>query len=210
MKTINIGITGGIGSGKTTVCKLFVGFGVPIYNADERAKLLMTTDKEIITNLKKAFGTTVYLPDGALNRAFLANIVFNNAEKLAELNTITHPAVLKDTENWQKLHTKQPYTLKEAALLIESGSYQQLDKLIVVVAPLEVRIARTMHRDNCDRAAVLARIGKQLSDEERAKYADFVITNEADYGGETDNNNRHDLVEQVWRLHRLFSKMETR
>jgi dephospho-CoA kinase len=195
----HIGITGGIGSGKTTVARIFAEFGIHIYNADDRAKALMQTDPDIIKNLTDEFGTDVYLPDGTLNRPFLANIVFYNAEKLAVLNAITHPPVLRDTENWQKMHENAPYTLKEAALLIESKSYLQLDKLIVVVTPLEVRIARTMLRDSCDRAAVLARIGKQMTDDERCTYADYIIKNDADRTSGSDN-----LRAQVERLHRLL------
>ena len=198
-QSFHVGITGGIGSGKTTVARLFAEFGIPIYNADERAKALMHTDHTIIGGLTAAFGVEVYHADGTLNRPFLANIVFNNSEKLVVLNAITHPAVLRDSENWQKANGNAPYTLKEAALLIESNSYQQLDKLIVVVAPLELRIARTMLRDNCDRAAVLARISKQLTDEERVKYADFVITNDADFASGSDN-----LRAQVQNLHRVL------
>jgi dephospho-CoA kinase len=200
MKTLHIGITGGIGSGKTTIAKLFAELGTPIYYADDRAKELMTTDKTIIAALKTEFGEDVYLPTGALNRPFLSNIVFKNPEKLAILNNIMHPIVIKDSENWQKAHATHAYTLKEAALLIESNSYQLLDKLIVVVAPLPLRITRVMARDKCSEEAVLARINAQMSDTDRLKHADFVVHNEAD-------NSENPLSAQVLKLHHLFLKM---
>ena len=191
---LHIGITGGIGSGKTTVCKIFETLGIPAYYADDRAKALMTNDLRLVATLKNTFGNEAYLSDGALNRSYLAATVFGNTEKLAQLNAIVHPAVIADGIAWQQAQTLVPYTLKEAALLIESGSYKNMDKIIVVVAPLELRVARVMHRDGATEAAVQARIAQQLSDAERQKYADFTIY----------NNGAQSLVEQVVAIHRAL------
>ena len=138
---LHIGITGGIGSGKTTVCKIFETLGIPAYYADDRAKALMTNDLRLVATIKNTFGDEAYLPDGALNRSYLAATVFGNTEKLAQLNAIVHPAVIADGIAWQQAQTLVPYTLKEAALLIESGSYKNMDKIIVAVAMHNARYA---------------------------------------------------------------------
>ncbi|MCP4443375.1 MAG: dephospho-CoA kinase [Aureispira sp.] len=175
---LKIGITGGIGSGKTTVCKQFATLGIPVYYADDRAKWLMNNDTELKTALIEQFGEETYLDD-QLNRAYLANIVFKDKAKLDILNGLVHPAVFKDGMQWQidQEANGSLYSLKEAALLFETGSYLGLDKIIVVTAPLDLRIARVMKRDNTTREAVLDRINKQISDEEKVAKADFVIQN---------------------------------
>ncbi len=178
---LKIGITGGIGSGKTTVCKLFETLGIPVYYADERAKYLMQHEHFLIDQLKKNFGDEVY-ENGRLNRALLAEKVFNNKPKLELLNSIVHPAVYRDTERWveeQKIK-KPPYLIKEAALLIETGSYNSLDKLIMVTAPLEQRINRVSARDKISVEDVMARVRNQLPEDEKIKLADFIITNDGD------------------------------
>ena len=175
---LNIGITGGIGSGKTTVCRLFELFGIPVYYADPRAKALMTEDPELIEQIKSIFGEAAYLPDGSLNRKHIAGIAFNDKSRLAMLNAVVHPAVARDGEQWQAQQAVAPYTLKEAALLFESGSYKQLDKVITIFAPRELRIQRVLRRDQSDRAAVEARMDKQMSEEEKLRLADFVIYND--------------------------------
>ena len=178
---LKIGITGGIGSGKTTVCKLFETLGIPVYYADERAKYLMQHEHFLIDQIKKNFGDEVY-ENGRLNRALLAEKVFNNKPKLELLNSIVHPAVYRDTERWveeQKIK-KPPYLIKEAALLIETGSYKSLDKLIMVTAPLEERINRVSARDKISVEDVMARVRNQLPEDEKIKLADFIITNEGD------------------------------
>lgn len=199
---LKVGITGGIGSGKTTVCKLFEALQVPIYYADDRAKWLMQNDSELMDGLREAFGSEVYTGAGLLNRGFLAEIVFNDSEKLALLNGLVHPAVHRDNEEWQAAQAAQGsvYTLKEAALLYESGANYQLDKIIVVSAPLEARIARVMQRDNCAREAVLARIDKQMPQSEKENMADFVVINE----------NQDALAAQVQRLHEQLLKLAQR
>ncbi len=180
MKIKHIGITGGIGSGKTTVCKIFETLGIPVYYADDRAKWLMTHDTDLIAGIQQIFGEAAYFENGELNRPYIGQIAFNNAEKLAQLNALVHPAVLRDGNEWQQAQQHVPYTLKEAALLYESGSYLDLDQMIVVTAPKEVRIQRVMQRDQLSREAVEARIDKQMPEEEKVKKADFVIYNDGE------------------------------
>jgi dephospho-CoA kinase len=190
---LQVGITGGIGSGKTTVCQIFERMGVPVYYADTRAKELMETDKNLIVAIQNEFGKEVYDAEGNLNRKLLAEIVFGNEEKLLKLNSLVHPIVFKDNESWNHVLANKgyPYTLKEAALLVETGSYKSLDKLIVVTAPLQDRIARVMARDAATYDQVTARIKVQLPEEEKVKLADYVI----------DNNQIMDLVPQVTKIH---------
>jgi dephospho-CoA kinase len=175
---LKIGITGGIGSGKTTVCQIFETLGIPVYYADDRAKDLMVTDKKLIQQIKKIFGQEAYFEDGALNRQYIADIAFHNPLKLKDLNAVVHPAVFQDGEHWHKAQKSVPYTLKEAALLYESGSHTVLDKMIAVYAPKELRIERVMHRNGITQEEVESRISKQLPDEEKRDRADFVIFND--------------------------------
>ncbi len=175
-----IGITGGIGSGKTTVCKIFETLHIPIYYADDRAKWLMVNDLALINGIKSIFGEDAYLPDNTLNRKYISDIVFQNQAKLTALNELVHPAVFEDGEKWFAVQKNAPYTLKEAALLVESNSFKQLDALIVVTAPLETRIERVMLRDKAKKEDVEARIAKQLPEDEKLKYADFVIVNDGE------------------------------
>ncbi len=177
---LQVGITGGIGSGKTTVCKIFEILGIPVYYADERAKWLMTNDLNIIKDIKNEFGATAYNEKGELNRQYIAEIAFHNPEKLQALNALVHPAVFEDGRNWHRTQQNVPYTLKEAALLFESGSYKELDKIIVVTAPLDVRIQRVMERDQISQEAVQARISKQMLEEEKINQADYLIVNDGE------------------------------
>ena len=175
---LKIGITGGIGSGKTTVCKLFEKLGVPVYYADDWAKWLMNNHDSLKRQLISNFGDKVYM-DGLLDRKYLAAIVFADQLKLNQLNQIVHPVVFDHLMNWQNEQEQKdvPFSLKEAALLYESGSYKELDKIIVVTAPLELRIKRVMQRDQTDEKSVQDRIDKQMSQEEKVSRADFVIEN---------------------------------
>jgi dephospho-CoA kinase len=170
-----IGLTGGIGSGKTTVANYFSALGIPVYIADDEAKKIMQSSgiKELIRN---AFGTVVF--DGiTLNREKLAAIVFNDPEKLAQLNAIVHPAVRIHFEKWILNHSKTPFVIYEAAILFESGYYKKCDFIITVIAPLETRIQRVMERDTTSREQVLNRINMQWNDDERIAKSDFVIEN---------------------------------
>lgn len=197
---LKIGITGGIGSGKSTVCALFASLGTPIYDADAAAKWLMQNDPYMRQQLIARFGTETYDDNGNLNRPRLAQIVFGDAQKLHLLESIVHPAVLLHAQIWLDQYQHLPYTIKEAALLFESGSYQQLDKIVLVYAPLELRIARTMKRDAATREMVLARIEKQMPDEEKLKRADYIIY----------NDEQHELLPQVLQLHKMFLEHNTR
>ena len=174
---IKVGITGGIGSGKTTVCKIFESLGVPVYYADDRAKKIMTSDKRLKADLIHLLGEECYFKNGRLNRKFIGSRVFKNKSLLKKLNKLVHPAVLKDGELWYSKQ-KGVMAIKEAALLIESGSYLSLDKLIVVTAPEKVRLQRVMERDNLSLEAVKEKMKNQLTDDEFLKYADFRIIND--------------------------------
>jgi dephospho-CoA kinase len=170
-----VGLTGGIGSGKTFVSELFASHGIPVYNADLRAKSLMTSD-QLKREISKAFGKEAYA-DGQLNRRFLAEKVFHDSDSLKKLNNLVHPAVRKDHHSWHKSQSA-PYTIREAAILFESGSYEDCDKIITISAPVDLRVERVMKRDKVSRKEVEARISNQWSDEEREKLADFVIVND--------------------------------
>lgn len=198
-KVLKIGITGGIGSGKTTVCKMFEELGIPVYYADERAKYLMQHEHFLIDEIKKNFGEEVY-DNGQLNRQLLASKVFHDKEKVKLLNSLVHPAVFRDTDRWvaEQQATQTPYALKEAALLVESGSHNYLDRLIVVTAPQNVRLKRVVERDNVSSTDVMARMQNQLPEEEKVKLADFVIINDSD---------KEHLRQQVLKIHQQLVEL---
>jgi dephospho-CoA kinase len=195
-----VGITGGIGSGKSTVCKLFSLLGVPVYTADDRAKWLMNHDSPLKEKILAVFGSESYLSNGELNRAYLAASVFSNPEKVAALNALVHPAVRKDFMDWVSQQTA-PYLIKEAALLFETGAAKELDCVINVSSPLRVRMARVLLRDpHRTEEQVNQIIDQQLPDEEKNERADFSIKN-------TDNKL---LLPQVIALHeQLLRKAES-
>lgn len=172
---LRVGITGGIGSGKSTVCRIFEILGVPVYYADEAARRLMNENplrNQIIAN----FGEAAYVGE-ELNRTWMATQVFNNPEKLALLNSLVHPVTIVDADEWMKKQ-HSPYTLKEAALLFESGSYQYLDYIIGVSAPVELRIARTTTRDQKSADEIRKRIDRQMDEDEKMNRCDFVLIND--------------------------------
>ncbi|CAM3277879.1 dephospho-CoA kinase [Empedobacter stercoris] len=173
-----VGITGGIGSGKSTAAKFFEELGIPVYNSDTRAKLIQNENSEVKAKIIAAFGEETYDENG-LNKAYLSKQVFQDNEKLKVLNSIVHPAVFKDFEAW-KIAQKADIIMKEAAILIESGSYKDCDLVISVMVDKEKRIARTMERDGLTREDILARINHQISDEERIAKSDFIIDNNGD------------------------------
>lgn len=170
-----IGLTGGIGSGKTTVAKIFQDLGVPIYFADFHAKEIMKLPTTIVL-LKNAFGASIF-ENGKVETAILSNIVFNNPIELEKLNNIVHPLVKKHFEKWLKTKIDFKFIIKEAAILFESGSYKYCDRIILVTAPLETRIDRIINRDAISRDLILKKIANQLSDEEKIFKSDFVIEN---------------------------------
>jgi len=191
---LRIGITGGIGSGKTTVSKVFEILEIPVFYADDVAKSVMQTDELLVKNIKKAFGSQTYNSDQALNRKYLADIVFNDEQKLAKLNQLVHPAVFRAFDEWLAVQRKSPYILKEAALLFESGSYKLCDKNILVTAPEELKIKRVVQRDNISAGDVKARMNKQFTEAQGMKLADFVIR----------NDEQTLLIQQVLQLHERF------
>ncbi|WP_445451981.1 dephospho-CoA kinase [Flavobacterium sp. 25HG05S-40] len=170
-----IGLTGGIGSGKTIVAKYIESLGIPVYIADDEARKLMDT-KEIIDSVSEAFGSQI-LEHGKINRTALAKLVFNNSDRLEKLNSIIHPKVKQHFDTWLDTHKKYPWVVKEAAILFESGSYKGCDAIITVTAPLETRIQRVMERDKTDRESVLKRIQSQWTDEQRIAKSTYVIHN---------------------------------
>nr|WP_199003398.1 dephospho-CoA kinase [Flavobacterium sp. ASV13] len=170
-----IGLTGGIGSGKTTIASYFKEMGVPVYIADDGAKRVMQSEN-IIQQIKLTFGDSLF-ENKVLNRSKLAEIVFNNADKLAQLNAIVHPAVKQDFEFWLQENKNFQYVVYEAAILFESGRYKDCDVIITVTAPEEIRIERVLKRDNTTREQVLSRMKMQWNDEKRISLSNFVINN---------------------------------
>jgi dephospho-CoA kinase len=192
---LKVGITGGIGSGKTTICRIFETLGIPVFYADTVAKEIMVNDAILIQGVKDVFGKESYLPGDILNNKHIAGIVFNDAGELAKLNALVHPAVFRAFDSWViQLPEKVPYVLKEAALLFESGSYKMCDKNILVTSPLELKLDRVMRRDGVTADQVKARMDKQFTDEKKIQMADYLINN-----NETDS-----LINQVMDLHQLF------
>ena len=170
-----IGLTGGIGSGKTMVAKYIASLGIPVYIADDEAKKLMETD-EVVQEISKVFGKEI-LDDKKINREKLAQLVFNNPEKLNKLNEIIHPCVKKDFDAWVEKHKKLPFVVKEAAILFESGSDKYCDAIITITSPLETRLQRVIERDKTDRESVLIRMHNQWTDEQRVANSDYVVQN---------------------------------
>lgn len=186
---LRVGLTGGIGSGKSTVAKIFKVLGIPVYDADKVSKKLMNEDQDMKMKLIRAFGKETY-KEGILDRKFLSVAVFNDPEKLSLLNSIVHPATIRNASEWMKKQ-HAPYLIKEAALIFESGSNKDLDYVIGVQSPLELRVSRTIARDSVSREQVLSRIQNQMNEEEKMALCDFII----------QNDKEHSILEQVLELH---------
>lgn len=194
-RPLQVGITGGIGSGKSLVCRIFMALGAPVYDADSQARRLMTTDKALIEQIKSEFGPLSYRPDGSLNRAHISQLTFGNPERLRKLNGLVHPKVAFDYAEWSARNLRHPYVLREAALLYESGSYTSVDKMIVVSAPEGLRIQRTISRDPQRTKADIRKIMEsQWPESEKIKRADYVI----------NNDEQHLVIPQVLELHGKF------
>jgi dephospho-CoA kinase len=172
---LKLGVTGGIGSGKSSVCKVFRLLGVPVFSADEEAGMIMDNDKGLIMRINSLAGRDLY-SGGHLDRKAFAELVFNDRKMLERVNSLVHPVVFEHFNNWVEKQTS-PYAIMEAAILIESGALKIVDKIAVVVAPVEERIARVMQRNTLSRQQVLDRIKNQTDDETRLKWADYVIAN---------------------------------
>jgi dephospho-CoA kinase len=170
-----IGLTGGIGSGKSTVCRMFRDLGVPVYDSDKEAKLLMQNSREIRAGLEALFGKEAFIGD-ILNRELIANKVFTDKSLLQQLNRLVHPVVRQHFLSWQKKQTF-PYVVQEAAIIFENGSHSNYDKIILVTAPKEIRIKRVMLRDGSTRKNILDRMKNQWTDRQKRKLSDFVIIN---------------------------------
>jgi dephospho-CoA kinase len=173
---LKIGLTGGIGSGKSTAAKIFEVLGIPVYYADDAAKKLMNENDSLKETITKHFGAESYI-DGKLNRSFLAEVVFSNVEKTKLINSIIHPATIADAEFWMSKQ-KTIYAIKEAALIFEAKAEKQFDLIIGVQSPLPLRIKRVMQRDKINEEAVLARMQKQMEEEEKLSRCDFIIVND--------------------------------
>jgi dephospho-CoA kinase len=189
---LKIGLTGGIGSGKSSVAGIFNVLGIPVFDADTSAKSIMENDIELAASIKDLFGNESYL-NGKLNRSYVANLVFNDSYKLDQLNALVHPVTISASNIWAE-QQKTPYVVKEAALLFESGSAAGLDYVIGVYAPQHIRIKRVMDRDKLTREQVLARMNRQVNEEIKMKLCDFVLVNDEQLL----------LIPQVLQLHERF------
>lgn len=192
---LKIGVTGGIGAGKSMVCKIFQALGVPVYDADSRARELMISDATLVGQIKAQFGPEAYAQGGELNRGYLAEQTFGNPEKLALLNSLVHPRVGLDFAHWVREQATFPYVVKEAALIFESGSYKELDAVVAVAAPEELRIRRTLMRDeHRSRTQIKDIIARQLPEEVRLQKAAYKLI----------NDEKILLIPQVLKLHKTF------
>ena len=189
-----VGLTGGIGSGKSTIARLFAALGIAVYDSDTEAKKLINTSAEIKKRIVEVFGAEAYA-EGVYNRAYMADIVFRNPDKLAVLNSIVHPVLADYFNQWVALQTS-PYVIKEAAILFESGSYKNCDFIITVTAPETLRISRCMSRDGSTEAQVRARMAQQWTDAQRIALSDAVI----------ENINLEETEKRVKELNNLFIK----
>jgi dephospho-CoA kinase len=192
---LRIGLTGGIGSGKSTVAKIFSTIGIPVFYADVAARDVMNEDVVLKQKIKQIFGDAAYEND-MLNRKYIADIVFNDPFKLEQLNAIVHPATISVAHQWM-LQQTTPYVIKEAALFFEAGSTEGLDYIIGVYAPQHIRIQRVMQRDNVTRDEVLARMSKQINEEMKMRLCDFVIV----------NDEQTMIIPQVLKLHEKFTTL---
>ncbi len=186
-----IGLTGGIGSGKSTVSRIFEVLNVPVFYADDEAKALYES-KLVIQAVTKLLGKEILNAEGKIDRKKMASLIFEDSEKLLQIQQLIHPLVKQRFKEWMDTYQKEAlYCIREAAILIESGAYKDCDKIIVVTAPEEIRIQRVMKRDNISKQEVMSRIAHQMKDSERLKYADFII----------NNDGKHPLIRQVIQIH---------
>ena len=194
---VKVGLTGGIGSGKTTVSNFLLEYGIPVYNSDSQGKKLMNTNLELINDIVNIFGESVY-NNGILNTNLLSSIVFSDPEKIKQLNNLVHPKVAEDFNQWVGKNNNQPILIKEAAILIESGAYLNMDKIILVISKKSNRIKRVSKRDNSDFESIEKRINFQLTDDEKIQYADYIIEN---------NSSLDDLKNEVLRVINKINKV---
>jgi dephospho-CoA kinase len=191
---LKVGITGGIGSGKSTVCRVFSVLGIPVFHADLQAGKLQNEDSQIVKELTEIFGPEIYSAEGLLNRKMLASIVFSNRGLLEKLNGIIHPAVHREFEKWCAGYATFPYVIYEAAILFETGNFRNFDFTIVVIADEQERIQRVIKRDLSKLEEVLQRMSHQMVDKEKIKMADFVL----------ENNDNQLIISQIIKLDQLL------
>jgi len=192
-----IGITGGIGSGKTTVCKVFELLGVPVFYADDVAKSIMHTDPILKSGILEIFGESSYSKMGELNRNYISSIVFNDNLELEKLNSLVHPAVFRAFDAWVLNHEEAPYVIKEAALLYESDAYKMCNQSILVLSPIESRIRRVKARDGISTEDIQLRMKRQFTDEQKRTFADHILI----------NDEKQLLIPQIILLHQQFLKI---
>ena len=198
-----VGITGGIGAGKSTVTQIFQSLGIPVYIADYEARKIISSNASVKKQIKALLGTEAYHKNGKPDRAYIASLVFNDKSLLAQMNKIVHPAVQLHFNRWcESFRPAQKiiYVLQEAALLVETGNFKTLDALIVVTCPEEIRIKRVMERDDCSRQDVMTRMKNQLSEEEKVRFADFTVINDG----------KHLLIPQVLAIHKIMMQKSAR
>ncbi len=181
MKPINLGVTGGIGSGKSVVCKIFAALGIPVYDADTEAKLLMESDPLLMVEVKKLLGEEAYSSENVINRKFIAEQVFNNPEKLNALNNLIHPAVRNHYLAWAGSRGESQLVVKEAAIMFESGSWKDMDYILTVTAPEQLRISRVMQRDQKTEEHIRAILQKQLPEADLVERSDYVVINDEEH-----------------------------
>lgn len=191
---LKVGVTGGIGSGKTTVCKVFELLGIPVFYADDVAKSVMHTDQVLKTAILNTFGERAYTKEGTLNRSYISSLVFNSKPELEKLNSLVHPAVFRAFDNWLLQQKDAPYVIKEAALLFESDSYKMCDESILVIAPTETKISRVKLRDGISDEDVKLRMIRQFSDEVKIKFADHIL----------NNDEKQLIIPKIIQLHQQF------
>jgi dephospho-CoA kinase len=174
-KGLKLGITGGIGSGKTTICKVFAVLGIPVFSADDEAKRIQDNDRNLQIKINTIAGKDLF-PDGKLDRTELARLIFSNKELLEKVNSLIHPAVFRSFREWEKKQNS-PYSIMEAAILFESGAFKMMDRIVAVVTPMEERIERLLSGNKFSREQIIERIKNQIDDESRIKKSDFIIFN---------------------------------
>lgn len=189
---LKVGITGGIGSGKSVVCQVFQTLGIPVFNADDAARYLMEHDATLVASVKKLFGNDIYI-SGKPNRERIASLIFNNQELLQQLNELMHPATIQYGKDWM-LQQTTPYVIKEAAIFFESGSYKEMDVMVGVYAPREIRLQRALKRSGVSEAKILERMANQMNEEEKMSRCDYVI----------HNDDKTAIIPQVMELHHRF------
>ncbi len=195
---IKVGLTGGIGSGKTFLSEIFIHLGVPVYFSDQRTKLLYQTNSTLKAALIQSYGNQIYLPSSKINKDFLRQIIFNNPKERERINQLVHPFVMADFNHWCMQQIHAPYILKESALLFETGLFRQLDKTILVVAPEQIKIKRLIEREKQSPAEIRKTMTTQMSDDEKEKFANFVII----------NDEKRLLLPQILAIHQQLTNKE--